>query len=149
MLKKLTQRTLHILFLILRPLTIGVRGIFYDKSSGTVLLVKHTYSSDWALPGGGTSVGESFEAALERELKEEVGLVCENIKLFDTYYNRPVSKRDHVIIYKINTWRDAINHTNPKFEISRKQWYPISKLPENITPCTQHALRNFNLMINN
>ena len=93
MLKKLTQRSLHILFLILRPLTIGVRGIFYDKSSRAVLLVKHTYSSDWALPGGGTSVGESFEAALVRELKEEVGLICEDIKLFDTYYNLPLQKR--------------------------------------------------------
>jgi ADP-ribose pyrophosphatase YjhB (NUDIX family) len=54
---------------------IGVTGIiFNDKKE--ILLFKHTYRSHaWALPGGYLKTGEHPREALEREIKEESGLV--------------------------------------------------------------------------
>ncbi len=47
---------------------------------GRVLLVKRKYSpkkGKWAIPGGAVNLGESLQAAAEREIKEETGLVIE------------------------------------------------------------------------
>lgn len=53
----------------------GVTGIiFNDKDE--ILLFKHTYRSHaWSLPGGYMKGGEHPREALEREIKEESGLV--------------------------------------------------------------------------
>jgi 8-oxo-dGTP diphosphatase len=54
---------------------VGVTGIiFNDKKE--ILLFKHTYRAHaWALPGGYLKSGEHPKEALEREIKEESGLV--------------------------------------------------------------------------
>lgn len=54
---------------------IGLTGIiFNDKNE--ILLFKHSYRShSWSLPGGYLKSGEHPREALEREIKEEAGLV--------------------------------------------------------------------------
>jgi 8-oxo-dGTP diphosphatase len=54
---------------------VGVTGIiFNDKDE--ILLFKHTYRAHaWSLPGGYLKSGEHPREALEREIKEESGLV--------------------------------------------------------------------------
>jgi 8-oxo-dGTP pyrophosphatase MutT (NUDIX family) len=56
---------------------------------GKVLLVKESEDEWWALPGGGVDHGESIEAALKREIEEELGVPSNDIS-FDfkiVYYN--------------------------------------------------------------
>jgi ADP-ribose pyrophosphatase len=56
---------------------------------GRVLLVKRKYppkKGKWAIPGGSVNLGESLQAAAEREIKEESGLIIhakEPIYTFD------------------------------------------------------------------
>ncbi len=142
MIKKLVHFLLHIGFLIIRPLTIGVRGICFDEVNNKVFLVKHTYSNDWALPGGGVEVGESMENALQRELKEEAGLYCNKFSIVDVFHNLSVSRRDHVVIYFVDTWQECENHSTPKFEISNTKWFSLDDLPKNLSPCSIFALKN-------
>ncbi len=148
MFAKFTQFLLHIFFLIARPVTLGVRGICCNLDNNNILLVKHTYSKDWALPGGGVEVGESIEKALQREFKEEVGFDCVDVSVLDTYYNFTVSKRDHVIIYLINSWKKIEKHDQPKYEISHSNWFALNNLPENMTPCTRYALEQYRVKFN-
>lgn len=57
------------------PLRDAVRAIVIDEG-GRLLLVRFGFAEGalWAAPGGGIEQGESHEAAIRRELHEEVGL---------------------------------------------------------------------------
>jgi 8-oxo-dGTP diphosphatase len=53
-----------------------------------VLLVKQIggpYAGAWLLPGGGVDDGESLEAALRREMREESGCELEDLSAVATY----------------------------------------------------------------
>jgi len=57
-----------------RPI-VGVGGVVIDTDR--VLLVKRAHpplAGEWSLPGGGVEVGETLEAAVVREVREETGL---------------------------------------------------------------------------
>ncbi|KKS94922.1 MAG: NUDIX hydrolase [Candidatus Collierbacteria bacterium GW2011_GWB1_44_6] len=54
---------------------VGVTGIIFNEKS-EVLLFKHIYRAhSWSLPGGYLKAGEHPIEGLEREIKEESGLV--------------------------------------------------------------------------
>ena len=147
MLKRIIRPILHLVFLVLRPLTLGVRGICYDQKSETILLVRHTYSDGWALPGGGVEVGESVKFALERELEEEVGLICGRLVILGLYFNQSISKRDHVAIYLVESWVRQDRHVSPTIEIASAVWFPIDQLPPDLTPCTKFALEEYRSLL--
>ena len=140
MVKWFFQHFLHIVFLVLRPLTLGVRAICHDRSDNTVLLVKHTYSNGWSLPGGGVETAQSTTEAIIRELKEEVGLTCQVVEAICVYHNKSISKRDHVVIYDAKSWTVDKSHILPKWEISDICWYRLDELPKELYPCTRYAL---------
>jgi 8-oxo-dGTP pyrophosphatase MutT (NUDIX family) len=141
MLKWLLRPLLHSSFLLTRPLTIGVRGICYQADTNSVLLVKHTYSEGWQLPGGGVESGESAFSTLRRELNDEVGIECRSSQVLDIYHNHSISKRDHVVIYLVEVWQEQPAHKHPKLEIAEANWFRLDDLPTELTPCSEYALR--------
>jgi len=59
---------------------VTVGALIFD-SRGHVLMVRtHKWSNLWGIPGGKTKFGESSEAALRREIKEETGLEIDDIQ---------------------------------------------------------------------
>jgi ADP-ribose pyrophosphatase YjhB (NUDIX family) len=68
---RLIYKSNKLLWKLFRPTTVGARIILAKDDS--VLLVKHTYHDSWYLPGGRVNKGETFEQALRREVKEELG----------------------------------------------------------------------------
>ena len=57
----LRAKLFHALFLVRRPMTLGVRALIYDRHNDSVFLIRHTYVPGWQLPGGGVEVGETAE----------------------------------------------------------------------------------------
>lgn len=73
---------------------IGVTGIIFNQKN-EVLLFKHTYRQhSWSLPGGYLKSGEHPAEALEREIKEESGLVVSVDEMLKTRTDRTGSRLD-------------------------------------------------------
>lgn len=131
----------HTYFLFRRPMTLGVRAIVYNESTNSVFLVRHTYVPGWQLPGGGVERGETFGAALKKELQEECNIVLTGpAELFALYKNAHASPRDHVALYVCR----AFEQTQPKLpdrEIAESGFFRLDDLPEGTTPSTKRRLQ--------
>ena len=98
---RLIGKAAHLVWRMTKPRTIGVRAVVLDQDD-RVALVRHTYTDQWYLPGGGVKKGESIEAALLRELKEELAIVGPRIeRVLGVYHSRRQAKdedEDHTEI---------------------------------------------------
>lgn len=85
---------LFVMRLFQNQFLVGVTGvIFNDKKE--VLLFKHTYRKhSWSLPGGYMHAGEHPAEALEREIKEESGLVVSADDMLKTRTDREGARLD-------------------------------------------------------
>lgn len=116
-------------------MTLGVRVLIQDDA-GKILLVRHGYVSGWHLPGGGVEKGETAAQAAKKELLEETGLAAlDEPELIAIYANQKVTRRDHVVLYKISKWRrDRKFESN--IEIERIDFFSRDNLPQDTTPST-------------
>jgi ADP-ribose pyrophosphatase YjhB (NUDIX family) len=122
-----------------RPMTLGVRGLVLD-SEDRVLLVRHTYVPGFYLPGGGVEIGETMLQALARELQEEGGVhLLGAPTLHGVYLNRRASPRDHVALYVVRHFRHE-GQREPDHEIAEAAFFPLTQLPDGITPATRARL---------
>lgn len=137
--QRLLTRLLHAYFRFARGMTFGVRAVVLNEQ-GEVFLIRHTYVPGWHFPGGGVEVGETAELSLERELVEEAGLVAtERPILHGLFFNRGVSRRDHVAVYVLRRFRiESIKQ--PDREIAEAGFFALDRLPEGTTPATRRRL---------
>jgi ADP-ribose pyrophosphatase YjhB (NUDIX family) len=130
--ERLTLRLAHLSFLIMRPMTLGVRAVVIHGDD-SVLLVKHSYVSGWHFPGGGVEVGETCMEALARELEEEASVALEGPPLLHgVFLNAQSSRRDHVAVYLVRAFR-VLGERTPDWEIKEARFFPRSALPEGTT----------------
>jgi len=131
------QRVLHLHWRFARGLTIGVRGLIVD-GQGRVFLIKHSYVPGWHLPGGGVEPNETLADALARELREEGNIELTGpASLFAIYFNRRVSRRDHVVLYVVRSFRQSAA-PQPNHEIIAHGFFHPDSLPEGTSRAT-HA----------
>lgn len=129
---------LHRLFAFTRGMTLGVRAACFD-AQGRIFLVRHTYVPGWYLPGGGVEHGETAAAALAKELREEGNLEIDGEPLlFQVYQNSRASKRDHVILYRVNVRQTAPRA--PDREIAESGFFSLDHLPVDVTAATLRRL---------
>jgi 8-oxo-dGTP pyrophosphatase MutT (NUDIX family) len=122
-----------------RGLTIGVRAAIFD-GEGRVFLVKHSYVAGWHFPGGGVEIGEAFETALARELREEGNIeLTDPPTLHAIYYNRRNSRRDHVALYVVRAFRQ-IAPPEPNSEIVAHGFFAAGALPHDTSRATRERL---------
>jgi 8-oxo-dGTP pyrophosphatase MutT (NUDIX family) len=128
-LEPLIRRLLHLYWRFSRGATLGARAVVID-GAGQVFLVKHSYVAGWHLPGGGVEIGETILAALARELAEEGNiLLTAPPVLHAMYFNRRVSRRDHVALYIVREFRqDAA--PQPNYEIIAHGFFAPAALPD-------------------
>jgi 8-oxo-dGTP diphosphatase len=118
-----------------RRFTVTAGALIFDDQ-GRILLLEHVFRPDsgWGIPGGFLSKGEQPEAALRRELREEIGIEVENVEML---FVRTLPKPRQIEIY---FRARAIGRPEPcSFEIKSAGWFSLDDLPPEVSK-DQHRL---------
>lgn len=120
--RRWTMRLAHTRFTV----TAGA-VIFNDKRE--VLLLKHRFraGSGWGLPGGFMERGEQPIDALRRELREEIGLEVDDVKMFAARSFRKPKQVE--VLFRARANADVKSLT---IEVERAEWFALDSLPEGL-----------------
>lgn len=123
-----------------RAMTLGTRALLIKDNQ--VVLVRHTYTHGWHLPGGGVEAGESLEEAMVREVREEACILLNGRpELFAVYRNGPAG-RDHVAVFVSDDWHQP-ELPKPNLEIRACELFPLDALPDGVSPGTRARIAEF------
>ena len=112
-----------------RRFTVTAGAMIFDEQD-RILLLDHVFRPDsgWGIPGGFLNKGEQPEAALRRELREEIGIEVENVELL---FARTLPKTRQIEIY---FRARAIGRPEPcSFEIRTAGWFSVDDLPPELS----------------
>ncbi len=120
-----------------RPALFGATAIAEDEQ-GRVLLVRHSYTPGWSLPGGGVDHGEAPDVAVIRELEEEVGLTGSSPpELFGLYTRKVAWFSNVIVVYRLRNARIAFK---PNLEIREVMFCDPASPPSGTQTGTLHRL---------
>ena len=109
--------------------TVTAGAMIFDEE-GRILLLDHVFRPDsgWGIPGGFLTRGEQPEAALRRELKEEIGIEVEAVELL--FARTLIKPRQIEICFRAR----AIGRPQPcSFEIRSAEWFSVDDLPPELS----------------
>jgi 8-oxo-dGTP diphosphatase len=117
-----------------RPaLTVDVCLVSHGKRSNILLIERRSPPFDgcWALPGGFVDDGESLADAARREVKEETGLVLDELEQLYTAGDPGRDPRGWTISVVFLVRVDA-KRMKPKAgdDAKRVKWFPLDALPK-------------------
>lgn len=105
-------------------------GAFLFDAEGRILLLEHEFRPDsrWGIPGGFLNKSEQPEAAMRRELREEVALEVDDVQFL---FARTLPRPRQVEIYFACTTKG--NPTPSSFEIRKAAWFAPDDLPDDLS----------------
>ena len=105
-------------------------GAFVFDDEGRILLLEHEFRPDsrWGIPGGFMTKGEQPEAALRRELQEEVTLEITDVEFL---FARTLPRPKQVEIYF--ACKAASTPVPSSFEIRKAEWFASDDLPAELS----------------
>lgn len=98
-----------------------------------VLLVQRAnepYKGKWAFPGGFMNMDETTEETARRELKEETGLIVDDISQIGTFDRVDLDPRGRVITVAYFVVIDGIREVKGGDDAAVARWFCIQNLPE-------------------
>ena len=105
-------------------------GVLLDEN-GRFLLTSRpagkVYAGWWEFPGGKVEAGESVEAALARELHEELGITVVEVRRWHTTRVDYAHARVRLHFCKVHAWHGA-------FEMRERQAMAWQSLPVDVAP---------------
>ncbi|WP_083850629.1 NUDIX domain-containing protein [Novosphingobium sp. Rr 2-17] len=142
---RLIGRAARLVWRVTKPRTIGVRAVLLEQHD-LIALVRHTYTEAWSLPGGGVKKGESVEAALLQELKEEVAVVDPQIeRVLGVYHSRREAKDDHIVnlpLARFQTLHVIFRRQDP-MEVAEPRWFPLDQVPASTSAATARRIAEY------
>lgn len=110
---------------------VDVRGAVFE--AGKLLLVREGVDNNWTMPGGWADVGETPREAVEREVREESGLLVQAERLIGVYeVNRELDPIDLFHAYKLTfLCRRVGGAPRPSLETPEVRFFDLDSLPGN------------------
>ena len=92
----------------------------------------------WHLPGGGVETGETLADGARRAncARRAISRSIEPPELFAVYFNRRISRRDHVALYIVRSFRQSAP-PQPNHEIIAHGFFAPDALPADTTRATR------------
>ncbi len=119
------------------PVCFGTNAVV-EQADGTVVLVRHRYMPGLCFPGGGVAAGEPPLEAVQRELKEEIGMTRVDSVEFLRLYTRKIWWTTNVItLFRVH---GAEINFKPSFEISEIVAVDPHAPPADTSPATRRRL---------
>ena len=112
----------------------AVFGFFRGKAKLLLIRRKNEpFKGQWALPGGFVGINEELEAAAERELAEETGLVNVTLEQMHTFgkCGRDPRGRQITIVFT-GTATEGLNKIKAGDDAAKARWFGIEKLPKDL-----------------
>ena len=107
--------------------------LFTNETDPKVLLIERKnppFQGQWAFPGGFIEPDETLEDAAKRELKEETGMIINNLEQFKTYsepYRDPRGRTISTVFYAKIT-ADLASKASAGDDAAKADWFLLEKL---------------------
>lgn len=117
---------------------VGVGAILLSEQG--LLLGRHRRGT-LELPGGTVEAGESFEAAVAREVGEETGLIARpgDVRLLGTLVDQVEGVLRVTVGALVHAWRGQ-PATQPDESVGDWAWHPLDQLPDGLFVCSAQIL---------
>ena len=132
-----------------RTLIMPCACLIISDGSGRILLQKRVDDGTWGYHGGAIEIDESVEDALRREVREELNIELDEIKLFGIYsgpqYHHVYPNQDETscidIVYTCEKYHGDMKLQEE--EVSEIAWFDKDTIPENISTNHIQPIRDF------
>ncbi len=119
---------------IARPKTQGVKCIITYQ--GKILMMRRNYGKQmWVFPGGGIKAGEAVSEAVKREVKEDLGLVLNQLKDIGSFSANVGYRQETMYCFT-----SELLNVEAKIDtdrIANTQWFVPAELPKPLSPISQ------------
>jgi 8-oxo-dGTP diphosphatase len=123
---------------------IGAAAAIFDRE-GRILLVRHNYERhNWEIPGGIGEAGESAADTARREVREELGLDVEVLRLTGVYWEAKwrEDQDGHHFVFECRPKDNAAARIADPKEIADLGYFDIDALPRPISDFTVQRIRD-------
>ncbi|MCR4690889.1 MAG: NUDIX hydrolase [Lachnospiraceae bacterium] len=118
-------------------MTVGC-GILIENEKGQLLLQKRSDNGQWCIPGGALEVGETYEEAACREIREEVGIEAQDLSLYGLYSgdDRLIRYPNEDVVYSLAVIFYTTSYTgsisNEDSEVLEHRFFSKEEIPEDL-----------------
>lgn len=129
-----------------KPIIMTSACVLVVNDKKQLLLQKRKDNGFWAYPGGSMELGESFEKCAVREVFEETGLKCLDLKFFAAesgermHYTYPNGDEVYIaeIVYICDKYEGKLKVQED--EVVEQRFFDLSQLPDNISPINRNVI---------
>lgn len=132
-----------------RTLIMPCACVIIEDGEGNILLQKRVDDGKWGYHGGAMEIDESVEEALRREVREELNIELDEIRLLGAYsgasYHHVYPNGDEVspidIVYVCGKYHGELRLQ--KEEVSEIRWFNEENLPKNLTRSSRQPILDY------
>jgi len=132
-----------------QPIIMVGANVIIENEKGHILLHHRTDRDWWGLPGGAMELGEALEETAKREVKEEVNLDCDDLKLFnlysgpDLYYKYPDGNEVYNVTATYICKRYSGNIVVEASEGRDAKFFTIDSIPDNLSSPIKGIIKDY------